>query len=102
MVLSPVIEEGEDATPVWALPCHALMMSVHSRVFAASARHSDKLTPELTEDGKRVMRLPLSERAARKLLQLFYGCKWHADDWDLTEACQLAMLGHMKDIEGDH
>lgn len=94
--------EEDTTTPAeWALPCHSIILSAHSSVFAASDRHNQNdLKTECTKDGKRIMRLPLSEQAARRLLQFLYGSACEPKTMSLSEACQLAVISDMKDIQG--
>lgn len=55
---------------------------------------------ELTKAGRRVMRLPLTEQAATSMLRILNGCPHDPKDLGLSEACQLAVLSNMKNIQG--
>ena len=100
MVVAPVLEKGSKIGSDWALPCHSIILSAHSSVFAASDRHGDNMKADFTDNGHRIMRLPLSQNAARRMLQFIYGSLCDAQKMSLTEACQLAVVSHMKGIQG--
>ena len=103
----PVLDERAEPIPEWSLPCHSVILSAHSKAFAVSAGPSEKQTRDhkdgskidILEEGKRVLRLPLSEQAARKLLQFIYGYSRHEEDLSLSDACQLAVLSRQKGLQ---
>ena len=123
MVLAPVHvdepaeTEGAAALPEWKLPCHSLILTAHSKSFAVSAHASEKagnssdsvflvaslkfeaLPAEPTKNGKKILRLPLSEQAARSFLQHLYGCLGDGKGMGLSEACQLAALSHQAGLQ---
>lgn len=100
MVNAAAHDEEQASAPDWALLCHSIFLSAHSKAFAASDRHGGTMKAEVTKAGKRVMRLPLTEQAARSMLRILYGCPHDARAMGLSEACQLAVLSNMKGIQG--
>ena len=86
--------------PEWLLPCHSIMLSSRSPVFAASTTHAQSTGCEKTADGKRIFRLPLHKRCAVRLLQFCYGTLEDPKQLSLLEAVQLAVISDMHDLKG--
>ena len=104
IVLGPVVHLNGSTeaskTPEWMLPCHSIMLSSRSPVFAASTTHAQSTGCEKTADGKRIFRLPLHKRCAVRLLQFCYGTLEDPKQLSLLEAVQLAVISDMHDLKG--
>ena len=92
------VEGGPDKD--WELPCHSIVLSVHSPVFAASRRCVNSTCIEKNNRGKRMLRLPINKAAAERLLQFCYGTLPDLEQLTLRETTQLAVLSHMQDMPG--
>ncbi len=64
LVLAPLkcLDANDDTSAApkrqktWRLPCHSLVLSIHSKAFSASQRNSRTTLTEKTEDGKRILK----------------------------------------------
>ena len=103
LVLAPLLSSAEesDSEEAWQLPCHSVILSAHSAVFSASKRHSMEMQTEKTTEGKRVLRLPLTENAAEILLQYCYGVFGDVKDMTADEAFELATISNMQAMRGN-
>lgn len=105
LVLAPLNESEDPDSFVdsWQLPCHSLILSSNSAVFSASKRHASCMQTEKNGEGKRVIRLPLSETAAGVLLHYCYGVMSDVD-FNLLEdeqVIELAKISNMKALPGE-
>ena len=91
---------GTSPQPDWLLPCHSIMLSSRSPVFAASMTHAGSTGFEKTADGKKILRLPLRRGCAVRLLQFCYGTLTDPQQLSLPEAVQLAVISDMQDMKG--
>ena len=84
----------------WMLPCHSLVLSIHSKVFAASDRHASSTATEQTEEGRRIIRLPVSQDVAHWLLLYCYGNLHNLRALDNHHLCGLAFISNMQAVSG--
>ena len=99
-VLRPKDPSDDSQMPEWLLPCHSIMLSSRSAVFAASTFHAKNTAVEETADGKRIVRLPLHQGGAMRLLQYCYGTLTDLKKVCLVELAQLVVISDMLHIEG--
>lgn len=109
LMLAPMIPAGSKVDKAataatledWRLPCHSLILSTHSKAFAASQRHASSTKAEKTADGKRIVRLPICKTVALDLLRYSYGSVIDWADMHITGLCGLAFISNMQGVEGD-
>lgn len=84
----------------WMLPCHSLLLCTHSPVFSASQRNAGMTHIEKAKDGRRIIRLPLSQVAGESFLEYCYSTLHYATRLSLGVLCELSSIGNMLQISG--
>lgn len=85
----------------WGLPCHSLVLSGRSHVFAASQHDAECTKSEKTKGGKRLVRLPMDEEAATFFLKYCYGTLTIFLGLPWTAAVLVARVSNMLDMPGE-
>ena len=85
----------------WGLPCHSLILSSRSPVSAASHRNAECTRIDKTEDGKRIVRLPLDEESATYFLQYCYGVLTQSTKLPWTAAIPISVVSNMLGMPGE-
>ena len=94
-------DESLAANAAWQLPFHSLLVSGMSAPLAASITHAASAQGEKAEDGKGVLRLPLTQNAGARLLQFCYrALPEYEPPLSLAETIQLAMISHVQKLPG--
>ena len=84
----------------WMLPCHSVVLSIHSGFFRALERNAEVTSHEKSECGKRIVQVHFTEAAAEKMLEYCYGVLGDISMLSLAELCEVAVMSNMQDTPG--
>ncbi len=84
----------------WMLPCHSLVLSIHSAAFLRGAHTAESFSPKKSADGKRIVRVDATEAAATRLLEHCYHIPGYPSQLNLAELCEMAILSIVQEVPG--
>lgn len=85
------------------LPCHSLVLSIHSGFFRALERNAKVTSHEESKCRKRIVQVHFPEAVAEKMLQYCYGVLGDSSIGmlSLIELCEVAVISNMQDMPSE-